>query len=90
MPDLVIRPAAQDDLEVLWDFVAIAVCEPDADAANAVPSVAKHVVGWRRLGDFGFIAEQNGEIIGAAGARRFPAEQLTFPCVKRRQSCQSA
>src|SRR6266566_6905346 len=79
MPDLVIRPAVQDDLEVLWDFLAMAAYEPDAEAAKAVPPVAKYLVGWPRPGDFGFVAEQNGEIIGAAWARRFSAEELRFP-----------
>ena len=76
MSDLVIRPAVPDDLEVLWDFLAIAAYEPDAEAAKAVPSVAKYLVGWQRPGDFGFVAEQNNEIIGAAWARRFSAEEL--------------
>src|SRR2546425_10326840 len=58
MPDLVIRPAVQDDVEVLWDFLAMAAYEPDAEAAKAVPFVAKYLVGWQRPGDFGFIAEQ--------------------------------
>jgi ribosomal protein S18 acetylase RimI-like enzyme len=79
MPDLVIRPAVQDDIEVLWDFLAMAAYEPDAAAAKAVPPVAKYLVGWQRPGDFGFIAEQNGEIVGAAWARRFSAEELKFP-----------
>src|SRR5437879_4697027 len=86
MPDLVIRPAVQDDLEVLWDFLAMAAYEPDAEAAKAVPLVAKYLVGWQRPGDFGFIAEQNGEIIGAAWARRFSAEELKFPIRGRRDS----
>ena len=79
MPDLVIRPAVQNDLEVLWDFLAIAAYEPDAEAAQAIPSVAKYLAGWQRPGDFGFIAEQNGKIIGAAWARRFAAEELKVP-----------
>ena len=79
MSDFVIRPAVQDDLEVLWDFLAMAAYEPDAEAAKAVPSVAKYLVDWQRPGDFGFIAEQNGEIIGAAWARRFSAKELKFP-----------
>jgi len=79
MLDLVIRPAVQDDLEVLWDFLAIAAYESDAAAAKVVPSVAKYIVGWRRPGDFGFIAEQKGKIVGAAWARRISAEQLRFP-----------
>jgi ribosomal protein S18 acetylase RimI-like enzyme len=76
---LVIRPAVQDDLEVLWDFLAMAAYESDAEAAKAVPSIAKYLVGWGRPGDFGFIAEQNGKIIGAAWARRFSADELTSP-----------
>src|SRR5919204_5555804 len=79
MPDLVIRPAGQADLEVLWDFLAMAAYEPDTAAAKAVPSVAKYLVGWQRPGDFGFIAEQNGEIIGAAWARRLSAAELRVP-----------
>jgi len=75
----VIRPAVQDDLEVLWGFLAMAAYEPDAEAAKAVPSAAKYLVGWQRPGDFRFIAEQNGEIIGAAWARRFAAEELKVP-----------
>jgi ribosomal protein S18 acetylase RimI-like enzyme len=77
MRDLVIRPAVQHDIEALWDFLAMAAYEPDAEAAKAVPSVAKYLVGWPRPGDFGFIAEQHGTIIGAAWARRFSAEELT-------------
>ena len=79
MPDLVIRPAVQDDLDVLWDFLAMAASEPHAEAAQAIPSVAKYLGGWQRPEDFGFIAEQNGEIIGAAWARRFAAEELKIP-----------
>ena len=74
-----IRPAVQDDLKVLWDFLAMAAYAPDAEAAKAVPTVAKYLVDWQRPGDFGFIAEQNGETIGATWARRFAAEELNFP-----------
>ena len=57
MPDLVIRPAVQDDFEILWDFLAMAAYEPDAEAAKAVPSVAKYLAGWRRPGDASPIAK---------------------------------
>src|SRR5262249_13952092 len=66
-------------IEVLWDFLAMAAYEPDAEAAQAAPPVAKYLVGWQRPGDFGFIAEQNGAIIGAAWARRFSAAELRVP-----------
>src|SRR5262245_56690996 len=79
MPDLVIRPAVQDDLDVLWDFLAMAAYEPHAAAAKAVPFVAKYLVGWPRPGDFGFIAAQRGEILGPAWARRFSSAELRSP-----------
>ena len=79
MPDLVIRPAVPDDLAVLWDFLTMAAYEPDAEAVKAVPGVAKYLAGWQRPGDFGFIAEQNGEIIGAAWARHFSDEEMNSP-----------
>ena len=79
MREPAIRPAVQGDLEVLWDFLAMAAYEPDAATAKALPGVAKYLAGWQRPGDFGFIAEQNGEIVGAAWARRFSAEELRVP-----------
>ena len=50
MPDLVTLPAVQDDLEVLWDFLAMAAYEPGAEAAKAVPSVAKYLTGMNSGG----------------------------------------
>ncbi len=74
-----IRSAAQNDLGLLWDFVAIAAYEPDADAAKDVPFVAAHLAGWRGPEDFGFIAELGGAAIGAAWARQFsPDERPAF------------
>ena len=67
------RPATQDDLTILWDFVAIAAYEPDADAAKAVPFVAAHLAGWQWSEDFGFVAHPYagermmlGTVIGAS------------------------
>jgi len=37
------RPACQDDPDLLWEFLAIAAYEPDATAARAVPAVAAHL-----------------------------------------------
>jgi ribosomal protein S18 acetylase RimI-like enzyme len=71
VPDVVIRPAAHDDLETLWDFLVIAAYQPDAAVAKAVPGVAAYLTGWQRPGDFGFVAERDGEIIGATWARQF-------------------
>ena len=74
-----IRCATQDDLGVLWDFLAIAAYEADIAAAKTVPFVAAHLAGWQRSEDFGFIAERDAEAIGAAWARQFsPNEQPAF------------
>jgi hypothetical protein len=77
---LTIRPAGQDDLDFLWDFLAIiAAYERDADAARAVPIVAAHLTGWQRPGDFGEVAESGGSPVGAAWARQFTfKEQPAF------------
>src|SRR5260370_29416812 len=72
-------PATQDDLPILWDFVAIAAYEPDADTAKGVPFAAAHLAGWQRPEDFGFIAQLDGVATGAAWARQFaPHEQPAF------------
>ena len=74
-----IRPATQQDLDILWEFVAIAGYEPDVASAKAVPFVAAHVAQWRRPEDFGFIAERGHRAIGAAWARQFaPEEEPAF------------
>ena len=73
------RPATQDDLTILWDFLAIAAYEPDADTAKGVPFAAAHLAGWQRPEDFGFIAQLDGVATGAAWARQFaPDEQPAF------------
>ena len=74
-PGIRSRPATQDDLPILWDFLAIAGYEPDVDTAKAVPFVAAHLAGWQRPEDFGFIAERNGAAIGAAWARQFTRDE---------------
>jgi GNAT superfamily N-acetyltransferase len=72
-------PATEEDLTILWDFLAIAEYEPDVGAAKAVPFVAFHLAGWQRSDDFGFIAERDGGPIGAAWARQFaPGEEPAF------------
>jgi GNAT superfamily N-acetyltransferase len=75
---MAIRPAGQDDLDLLWDFLAIAAYEPDAAAAKAVPFVAGHLEGWRRSSDFGFVAELGSLSVGAAWARQFGSEGNPF------------
>jgi ribosomal protein S18 acetylase RimI-like enzyme len=46
-----------------------------AEAAKVVPIVAAHLTGWRRCGDFGFIAGRDGVVVGAAWARQSSPEE---------------
>lgn len=79
MEKIQIRTATAGDADLLWRFLAIAAYEPDAERARSVPLVAAHLLGWPRPGDFGFMAEQAGQAIGAAWCRQFvAAESPTF------------
>jgi GNAT superfamily N-acetyltransferase len=74
-----IRPANQDDVELLWEFLTIAAYEPNVEVARAQPVVATHLEGWLRPNDFGFVAERDGRAIGGAWARQFsPSDEPTF------------
>jgi len=75
MRQTVLRAARQADLDLLWAFLAMAAYEPSVAAARSMESVANHLAGWRRAGDFGFIAERGGAPLGAAGARQFTPEE---------------
>src|SRR4051794_1727725 len=72
------RPAAQEDLDLLWQFLAMAAYEVDIATAKAIPFVATHLEGWRRPTDFGFVAETDGRAVGAAWVRQFTAEESPF------------
>src|SRR5258708_9374627 len=78
MAEIAIRSATGDDLDILWEFLAMAAYEPGAAAARAVPVVTDYLVGWQRPTDFGFIAERDGAAIGATWARHFPIEAEKF------------
>jgi GNAT superfamily N-acetyltransferase len=79
MSEVKLRLAVDTDLDILWKFLAIAAQEADVEAARRIPVVAAHLVGWRRAGDFGLVAELGGIAIGAAWARQFEfAEGPTF------------
>ena len=75
---MLIRPARQDDLDLLWEFLTMAAYEPSVEAAKAVSFVATHLTGWHRASDFGFVAEIDGVAAGAAWARHIPAEDNPF------------
>lgn len=66
-----LRRAHAADRDLLWRFLAIAAYEPNAEAARNIPVLAPYLAGWRRPGDFGVIAERDGQAIGACWARQF-------------------
>jgi GNAT superfamily N-acetyltransferase len=74
----VIRRAVPEDLETLWEFLAMAAYEQHAAAAKAVPMIGLFLDGWLRPGDFGFIAERDGLAIGAAWARQFSSREESW------------
>jgi ribosomal protein S18 acetylase RimI-like enzyme len=76
--ETIIRPAMPDDVEILWDALAMAAYEPDAAAAKSVPMVAAFLEGWQRPGDFGFIAERDGSAVGAIWARQFASREQSW------------
>jgi ribosomal protein S18 acetylase RimI-like enzyme len=78
MTDIVTRPAVPEDLELLWEFLAMAAYEPDAAAAKAVPMVTTFLDGWQRPRDFGFVAERDGLAIGAIWARQFASRDESW------------
>jgi ribosomal protein S18 acetylase RimI-like enzyme len=75
---MMIRPARQDDLDLLWEFLAMAAYEPSAAAAQSVRVIAHYLEGWQRPTDFGCIAEADGQPVGAAWARHFAASGNPF------------
>ena len=73
-----LRPATSEDLELLWEFLALAAYEPDAAAAKKVPVITHYLEGWQRPSDFGLVAEHRGRPVGAAWARQFGATGNPF------------
>ena len=78
MSEIVLRPAMPDDLELLWEFLAMAAYEPNAAAVKTVPMATTFLDGWQRPTDFGFIAERDGQAIGAAWARQFASREESW------------
>ncbi|HEV2680565.1 MAG TPA: GNAT family N-acetyltransferase [Rhodanobacter sp.] len=71
--------ATKADYEILWRFLAIAANESAVEAAKAIPVVAVHLAGWQGENDFGFLARDGEDVIGAAWARQFlEAEMPSF------------
>lgn len=72
---MIIRPAAQGDLALIWEFRAMAADEPDIATAKESPFVPAHLDGGQRPSHFGVVAEIDGM---AAWARHILAEAYLF------------
>lgn len=78
--DYVIRPLTSADEAILWEMLYQALrTSQEAPPRDIVrqPEYARHVEGWGRTGDTGFVAydsEQKDELLGAAWFRFSPAE----------------
>ncbi|MEN3369302.1 MAG: hypothetical protein V7609_1445 [Verrucomicrobiota bacterium] len=78
--DYVIRPLTSADEPILWEMLYQALrTSQDAPPRDIVrqPEYARHVEGWGRSGDSGFVAydsEHKDELLGAAWFRLSAAE----------------
>ena len=78
--DYVIRPLAATDEPILWEMLYQALrTSEDAPPRDIVrqPEYARHVEGWGRAGDTGFVAydaEKKDELLGAAWFRLPPRQ----------------
>jgi ribosomal protein S18 acetylase RimI-like enzyme len=85
--DYVIQPLTAADEPVLWEMLYQALrTSEDAPPRDIVrqPEYARHVEGWGRAGDTGFVAfdaEKKDELLGAAWFRLPPdqAQEQTMP-----------
>ena len=75
MSAVLVRKALAEDIDLLWEFLAIAACEPNGEAARSVPVVAAHLAGWKRPGDLGVIAKRDGVSLGASWARQYTIDE---------------
>jgi GNAT superfamily N-acetyltransferase len=75
-----IRLAQPDDEPFMWDMAWQATAVDDGmrmlgrEAAFAIPHVRHYLEGWGRTGDAAVVAVVDGQRLGAAWYRLFPAE----------------
>jgi len=69
--NLSVRAADTEDVDLLWEFLAVAAYEPNGQAARQQPVVAAHLQNWPGAHDFGYIALRDGKLAGAAWVRQF-------------------
>ncbi len=73
-----VRPATSDDADFIGEMLAEAAHEPEVEVATDNPDLARYVEGWGREGDLGFLADRDGELVGAAWLRLLTGENRGF------------
>jgi ribosomal protein S18 acetylase RimI-like enzyme len=79
-PSFLIRDAVPRDEPFLWRVLSFTADLPPAepppvDAVRRDPGLSPYLLGWGRPGDVGVIAEVDGQPVGAAWHRHYPAAQ---------------
>jgi GNAT superfamily N-acetyltransferase len=83
--DYVIRPVTGDDEPVLWEMLYQALRTSETAPPREIvrqPKYARHVEGWGRPGDTGFVAydkQLKDDLLGAAWLRLLPGESSAEP-----------
>jgi len=77
---VLVRPATKDDLAFLRSMLYEASCWRPGDRrlpenVFAESNVARYLAGWGRFGDQAVVAEEGGELVGAAWYRLFRSEE---------------
>jgi ribosomal protein S18 acetylase RimI-like enzyme len=88
-PALVIRNVTPADEPFLWRVLSFTADlpptdPPRVDTVKQDPGLSPYLLGWGRPGDAGVIAEVDGEPVGAAWHRHFPASQPGYGFVAER------
>lgn len=84
MKSVSIRPAASDDVDLMWEMLYEAVHwspenpepKPSREEIFAIPGISHYLEGWGRPGDVAFVAVDGdgGERLGAVWHRRMTSE----------------
>jgi ribosomal protein S18 acetylase RimI-like enzyme len=83
MLNIRIRYALKQDYLFLKIFLYEAIFTPEGEEPRPFsilenPPVSKYIKGWKRRDDIGFMAENDGEIIGAIWARFFNSTEKGY------------
>lgn len=83
--DYVIRPVTNSDEPILWEMLYQALRTSEEEPPREIvrqPQYARHVEGWGRPGDSGFVAydkQLKDELLGAAWLRLSPEQSEEDP-----------